>query len=26
MYPCDETDINEQPHYCPNCGTKVVEE
>lgn len=26
MYPCDETDINEQPHYCPNCGAKVVEE
>lgn len=26
MFPCDETDINEQPHYCPNCGAKVVEE
>lgn len=26
LYPCDETDINEQPHYCLNCGARVVDE
>lgn len=25
MFACDERDIEEQPHYCPNCGAKVVQ-
>ena len=25
LYAEDESDINEQPRYCPNCGSRVVE-
>ena len=25
LYAEDESDINEQPRYCPNCGAKVVD-
>ena len=25
LYADDESDINEQPRYCPNCGAKVVD-
>ena len=24
LYAEDESDINEQPRYCPNCGAKVI--
>lgn len=26
LYAEDESDIDEQPRYCPNCGAKVVDE